>query len=496
MAVEEEKSMDFEGKKKEKIVEVNEKYDAPHVSDVCHPDRVKELHKGKRPAPGPVVYWMSRDQRVEDNWALIYAQQRALEFGAPLAVAFNLVPSFLGATIRQFGFMLRGLEEVETQLNELGIPFYLLKGDSTKNIPTLVEKYGVALLVTDFSPLRPSREWKGKTVEKIKSKSPNTTVAEVDAHNVVPVWRTSEKLEYAARTIRRKVMDQLPEFLTEFPPVKKQEDAGVFNDTEAIKWNELRKWIKVDHTVKEVTWIKPGAKAAAEILDKFCTQKLKVYADARNDPTKDALSNLSPYLHFGQISAQRCAIEVKRNGKRSSASREGSNAFIEEAVVRRELSDNFVYYNKNYDNLKGAYDWARNTLNDHRNDKREYIYSFEQLEKGETHDDLWNAAQHEMVYKGKQHGFLRMYWAKKILEWTESPEQALEYAIALNDKYELDGRDPNGYVGCMWSICGIHDQVCTSCQAIFSHSATGASIDTISYYSSNTAGLGREACIR
>lgn len=133
-------------------------------------------------------------------------------------------------------------------------------------------------------------------------------------------------------------------------------------------------------------------------------------------------------------------------------------AFCEESIVRRELSDNFCYYNKNYDNLKGAYDWAQKTLDDHRKDKRTYVYSRDQLEQARTHDDLWNSAQIQMVKEGKMHGFLRMYWAKKILEWTKTPEEALETAIYLNDRYQLDGRDPNGYVGCMWSIAGIHDQ--------------------------------------
>jgi len=165
------------------------------------------------------------------------------------------------------------------------------------------------------------------------------------------------------------------------------------------------------------------------------------------------LSNLSPWFHFGQISVARCILEASK-----SPHTDGRMVFIEEALVRRELSDNFCYYNENYDNLKGALNWARETLDAHRKDTRNPLYKLETFEKAKTCDDLWNAAQNQLRIEGKMHGYLRMYWAKKILEWSESPEKALEIAIFLNDKYNLDGRDPNGFVGCMWSICGIHDQ--------------------------------------
>jgi len=145
---------------------------------------------------------------------------------------------------------------------------------------------------------------------------------------------------------------------------------------------------------------------------------------------------------------------VREHGRSYSG---GVASFIEEMVVRRELADNFCHYNEQYDSLAGAAQWAQDSLAKHAGDPREYVYTQAQLENAETHDDLWNAAQLQMVEVGKMHGFLRMYWAKKILEWTESPEEALRIAIYLNDRYELDGRDPNGYVGCMWSIAGVHD---------------------------------------
>ena len=180
-----------------------------------------------------------------------------------------------------------------------------------------------------------------------------------------------------------------------------------------------------------------------------------MYADKRNDPcVQGARSGLSPYLHYGHLAPQRAALEA---AKKKSQFKEAVESFLEELVVRRELSDNFCHYEPNYDSLQCAAVWAQESLEKHRADKREYLYSDEQFEKGKTHDDLWNAAQLELVELGKMHGFLRMYWAKKILEWTSSASEAIRVGILLNDKYSLDGRDPSGYVGIMWSMCGIHD---------------------------------------
>jgi len=276
---------------------------------------------------------------------------------------------------------------------------------------------------------------------------------EVDAHNIVPCWLASGKQEYSAYTFRLKIHRLLPEFLEEFEKLQKHH----FNykgTAKKIVPNRLIKTLKVDTTVSEVDWIKPGEKAARKMLDEFIKYKLNRYNEKRNDPNENGQSNLSPYIHFGQISAQRVALEVKK----AKVNAKAKEAFLEELIVRRELSDNFCFYNRNYDSVNGFPEWAKKTLKKHKKDKRQYIYSLKVFEKAQTHDDLWNAAQMEMVKRGKMHGYMRMYWAKKILEWTESAEQAMKIAIYLNDKYELDGRDPNGYVGVAWSIGGVHDR--------------------------------------
>ncbi|CAH1780581.1 unnamed protein product [Owenia fusiformis] len=397
-----------------------------------------------------VVYWMSRDQRVQDNWALLYSQRLALKQKVPLYVCFCLVPKFLEATIRQFGFMLKGLQQVEKDCKELSISFHLLIGYAKDVLPQFIEENNIGAMVTDFSPLRVPSQW----VKDVSEQLGKTPFCQVDAHNVVPCWEASPKLEYGARTIRSKINNQLSTYLTEFPPVIKHPHTAK-NIQKPIDWSAAEASLEVDRKVTEVEWAEPGTAAGLRTLESFIKKRLKYFDVDRNDPTKNALSNLSPWIHFGQISAQRCVLEVKKFRSRYGKSVEG---YIEECVVRRELSDNFCYYNEKYDTIEGTNDWAKTSLELHKKDKREYVYSREQLETAKTHDPLWNAAQRQMVGEGKMHGFLRMYWAKKILEWTASPEIALSDAIYLNDKYSLDGRDPNGYVGCMWSICGIHDQ--------------------------------------
>jgi len=407
-----------------------------------NPKRAKKLVQTEE-QKGPVVYWMSRDQRVNDNWALLFASELSQKNNSPMAVAFCLSPQFLGATSRQYNFMLQGLKEVEQSLKHLNIPFFLIHGNPEKEIPYFLNDNDACALVSDFSPLRINRDWKKSLVEQIEF-----PFYEVDAHNIVPAWVASPKQEWAAYSFRPKVHSLLAEFLEEFPAIQKHPfpwKADVEND-----WQAAERSVKAD-AFSKVDWIEPGEREAKDRLAYFINRKLSRYDSDRNDPTLEGQSNLSPYLHFGQISAQRVALQVL-------ATMQEPSSFLEELVVRRELADNFCYYNSNYDSFDGFPNWAKETLREHQKDRREYIYTLKEMEEAQTHDDLWNAAQMEMVRKGKMHGYLRMYWAKKILEWTQSPQDALQVAIYLNDRYELDGRDPNGYTGIAWSIGGVHDR--------------------------------------
>jgi deoxyribodipyrimidine photo-lyase len=409
---------------------------------------------------GPVVYWMSRDQRLDDNWAVLYAQAQARKAGgsAGIHIIFNLAdPLFPGANLRSLDFMLRGLKEVQAHAHRMNIPFTLLRGDAATTVSAYCATHRASLLVADFSPLRIGQIWRtgvGAALAPLK-----VPYHEVDAHNIVPAWVVSDKREYGARTIRTKCHNHMSEFLVDFPPVTAQPKREQVMMPPTIEPEELlseRACPKLDRSVAPVAWAIPGPSAGLDCLFAFLEHRLRNYDEDRNQPFKpQGVSGISPWLHFGSLSAQRCVLEARAGG---SDRRAHSAAFVEEIFVRRELADNFCMYTSDYDKVSCAYPWAAESLRQHAGDKREYLYSFEEFDAGRTHDDMWNAAQLEMVARGKMHGYMRMYWCKKILEWTESPEQALEFAIALNDKWSLDGRDPNGYAGIAWSILGIHDQ--------------------------------------
>lgn len=393
--------------------------------------------------PGPVLYWMSREQRVRDNWGLLHARELAGNT-RPLMVAFCLVPSFLGAIFRQYDFMLRGLEETARELGELSIPFVLRTGDPGHVVPQLVREYGISCVVTDFDPLRIKRQW-----QQTAASAMDVPLIEVDGHNVVPARFVSDKQEYAARTIRPKLHRVTGEFLEDYPePEPPSVDGPQVPEPD---WGAVRATITVDEQVRPVDKV-PGAKAASNALDKF-VHRVDRYAEQRNDPNAAATSGLSAYFHFGQLAPQRAALAVAATGQG-----EGQAAYLEELIVRRELTDNYCLHNAHYDALDGAPDWARKTLDEHRDDSRPYVYTQEEFEAAGTHSRLWNAAQTQLIRTGYMHGYMRMYWAKKILEWTASPEDAVAVAVFLNDRYQLDGRDPNGYVGVLWAVAGLHDR--------------------------------------
>lgn len=396
---------------------------------------------------GPVVYWMSRDQRVNDNWALLWAQQAALIDQKGLMVVFCMIPDYPGATLRHYSFMRQGLVELQENLSQCNIGFRMLEQSPEAILPQFLDTIDAYLLVSDFDPLRIKQQWKKMLIASLK-----IPLHEVDTHNIVPAWILSDKKEYAAYTLRPKIKRVLDDYLTDIPAVQPH----------PFKWNnpplDVPETFRGENVASQTTeaypWIQAGEAAARLAALHFVQQRLENYTATRNNPCLDGQSGLSPYLHFGQLSPQRLAWMVSR----SALPAETKEAFLEELVVRRELADNFCYYEPAYDRVAGFPDWARKTLDQHRNDKRASVYSLAEFENGTTHEILWNACQQDLVENGKLHGFLRMYWAKKILEWTPDPETALEYAITLNDRYSLDGRDPNGYTGIAWSLGGVHDR--------------------------------------
>jgi deoxyribodipyrimidine photo-lyase len=411
------------------------------------PRRIRILN-AKPDRDGPVIYWMSRDQRVSHNWALICSCLKANALCRPVAVIFTLSASFLGAPRRHYDFMLRGLAGVEAALRSKGIPLTILHGDPGSAVSEYAAEIDAGAVFTDFSPLNLTRAWKDKAAGLLPC-----SLCEVDAHNIVPCWLGSPKQEYAARTIRPKLNALLNSFLTEFPAPNPRYQAPVI-DRPAIDPERLAAGVEADGSVMPFDWLEPGETAAGMQLQQFIDHGLDCYAKSRNDPNSGCVSRLSPYLHYGQISAQHVAISILRSG----AHPQNVEAFIEELFIRRELAENYCFHNPRYDAFEGLPEWSKASLLEHAGDTREYVYALETFERAGTHDPLWNAAQARLVRTGLMHGYMRMYWAKKILEWSSSPVAAFEIAVALNDRYALDGRDPNGYAGIAWSIGGLHDR--------------------------------------
>ncbi|WP_430734785.1 deoxyribodipyrimidine photo-lyase [Halodesulfovibrio aestuarii] len=392
-----------------------------------------------------VIYWMRCEHRAQDNWGLLYALHTANSNKLPLLVLFCLAGSTPHSSYRQKKFLYDGIKETQAALEAIGIPFINSNAQTPTELASVITTFAPSMLVTDHSSLKPQKSW----LQFIK-KHTECAIAEVDGRNIVPVRYVSDKQEYAARTIRPKIHRLLDQFLSPFPQLTAPQTA----------WNgdklsePLSPPLEIKNSPFSILPFKSGEKAALAVLDHFVNKKIHQYLH-RNDPTKNALSNLSPYLHFGMLSAQHAVLKILEYPQIPAEAKE---VFLEELVVRRELADNFCFYNPQYDSVKCFPKWAQNTLEKHLSDPREYLYSLHELEHGKTHDPLWNAAQQELVYQGKMHGYMRMYWAKKILEWTASPEEAMQHAIYLNDTYSLDGVDSNGYTGIAWSIGGVHDR--------------------------------------
>ncbi len=420
------------------------------LPDDIHSLRVRPLNDHPIAKNGKhVLYWLQMTHRLEYNFALRYAIEQANELGLPLRVYHGLNENYPHASRRIDAFILQGVKELLHSFAAHSIPygFYYAKGRVKSILPQLIRE--AALVVSDDFPAFLAPHFNAKMAQVAKCK-----YVVVDSHTTIPM-RCFDHEEFAAYTIRPKIQRLLSQALIPFQLPRLENKKPMKWPDYFLKKNfNLEKELasrKINQKIAPVHW-KGGEKPAQEQAEKFIAERLSNYERDRNAPEKDATSHLSPYLHFGMISPIDVARRVQK--KRSIF----SESFLEELIVRRDLAYNFCFHNPNYMRFEGLNDWSRQTLNAHRKDLRPYTYSLAQLEKAETHDPYWNAAQREMVLTGKMHGYMRMYWAKKILEWTPSPEKAFEYAIALNDTYELDGRDPNGYTGIAWAIGGKHDR--------------------------------------
>lgn len=344
---------------------------------------------------------------------------------------------------------MESLKDIKRSLENREIKFIVL--NSSPIIKKLIElSENTACIITDRAYLKGLINMRTELSEKIEIK-----LIQVESDVVVPIEISSNKEEYSARTIRGKIHKFSHYYINK--EFMNTDYEGTFLKEEKFDLDNIDKIINnldIDKSVKKTGFFQGGETKANELLDLFISEKLNAYNEYKNYPELDYQSNLSPYLHFGNISPLFIAKKILNSGK----SVESIDSFLEELIVRRELAINFVFYNKGYDNFENmTYSWAYDTMKSHENDKREYIYSIDDLEQAKTHDIYWNTAQKEMTITGKMHGYMRMYWAKKIIEWSLDYKEAYEVIKYLNNRYFLDGRDENSYAGIAWCF-GKHDR--------------------------------------
>jgi deoxyribodipyrimidine photo-lyase len=416
---------------------------------MIHPSRILPLNGRSIQDGRYVLYWMQASQRVDCNHALEYAVGEANERNLPVVVVFGLTDRFPEANLRHYAFMMEGLEEVRKGLNRRGIRFVLLHRSPELAATAMAEE--AALVVADRGYLRIQRQWRNHV-----AKNAPCAVVQVESDAVVPVETASPKEEYTAGTLRPKLQRILEGYLVPLKerPVRKDSLSLRLDADPEGELTSLLKKMKIDRAVSPARAFRGGTARGKALLEEFIAKKIRHYDELRSDPGLDYSSHLSPYLHFGQVSPLAIALRIAAEKAIPAGARE---SFLEELIVRRELSMNFVFYNDRYDDYECLPNWARKTLAEHAKDRREYLYDADQWKLAGTHDPYWNAAQREMMITGKMHNYMRMYWGKKLLEWSRTPTEAFRTALWLNNKYELDGRDANGFAGVAWCF-GKHDR--------------------------------------
>jgi deoxyribodipyrimidine photo-lyase len=402
-----------------------------------------------------VLYWAQMNRRVDSNHALEYAAELANQRGLPVLVYEGLTSWYPFASDRLHSFILEGVPVTERRLKKLGIGyvFHLRRRRSDSDDILYRLAHDAAAVVTDDYPVFLAR-WHNERVPA-KLDIPYYTV---DSSCIVPMSRF-EKREYGAFTIRPKIKKLLPRYLHAEPQlhVRHKYRGAVPDFHTAVTLSNIPGLVarcEIDHSVQPVSAFPGGADQAEKRLKRFLRDKLRRYSTQRNQPSADATSGLSPYLHFGHISSLQVALAVREFAAEHKLM---AGEFLEELIVRRELAFNLAHFSDRLDSLDTLPEWARETLAKHARERRDPMYTRDEFERARTHDPLWNAAQTELLLFGKIHGYYRMYWGKKIIEWSHSPKDALATMIYLNDRYALDGRDPAGYANILWCF-GLHDR--------------------------------------
>ena len=413
--------------------------------------RIKTLKDAPENQEGSyVLYWMGLSQRAVFNPALEFAIDEANARDVPVLVCYGIAEGFPEVNARHWTFLLEGMAQIGPALERRGIAFVARREPPVKT--ALQYAKHAVLVVCDRNYLKPIRQFYADFVAQAPCR-----VVQVEGDVVVPVETASSKHEYAARTLRPKINRLLPDYLVPLKARKVRRPATDIRETSTLALDDIPKLVaslKTDHSVRAVRRFKGGTREAEARLKAYLGEAFADYGSGRSKPEAGAASHMSPYLHFGQISPVAIALAVRAA---EAGSDEDKNAYIEELVVRRELAMNHIFYEPNYDSLNAVPEWARKTLGAHRSDKRTILYSPEQFEQSGTHDIYWNAGMTEMRETGYMHNHMRMYWGKKILEWSKTPDLAWETVLHLNNKYFLDGRDANSFNNVGW-LFGLHDR--------------------------------------
>ena len=400
-----------------------------------------------------VVYWMQRAERGLDNPALDTAIRVGNELGLPVVAFFSAISNFPHANLRHYVFLNQGLVDVEELLAERGVGF-VVRRPPHNALEKFLEEVQAAIVIGDENPCREPERWRQVLAGRIRM--PYWTV---DADVLIPSNLYGKKM-YALRIFRPHFQKAMPTYLVEPEQLKLHHEWKMPKglETFSVKDDITKGWKNLDRSVGPVDSFTGGTKSALKLLHQFVQHKLAHYEVQRNHPETNGTSQMSPYLHYGHISPLTICLAVKKAADEGKAPRSAADSYINELIGWRELSINFVKYTPNYDQYECGEGWAQTTLREHARDRRDPTYTLEQMERGETYDEMWNAAQLQMTRYGWMHNYMRMYWAKKILEWSPTPQKAFEWTVYMNDRYFLDGRDPNGYAGAAWTIVGKFDR--------------------------------------
>ncbi|BAJ51054.1 deoxyribodipyrimidine photo-lyase [Candidatus Caldarchaeum subterraneum] len=417
-----------------------------YFPDFLRPERVTSLAQAALDKRGEyLVYVMDASLRAYGNHALEYAVFEANRLGRSLVVVYNLDEKQPFMNTRKLHFIHGALKKVDERLSRRGILFLVRKTES------LLKLVNEAVSVVVDAGYTGHQQTFRKTLAKYCD-----SVKMVEGDVVVPVKTASTRAEPYARTIRPKLLNKLDNFLETVPEIPVKQSSTDL-DIEGLRYETFEHLLKDFGSIEFVEPVKDvvgGEDEAHKRLETFVGERLDRYAAERSDPGSEACSELSPYLRYGMISPVQVLKRVFEYRRRGDVNVE---SLINELVVWRELARNGEVYNPFFEKYEGLPEWARETLSIHAGDRREQVYSMSELERADTHDVYWNAAQQELLATGKIHNYMRMYWCKKLLEWTDSPETAYRYAVYLNNKYGLDAEDPNSYLGISWCF-GAYDR--------------------------------------